>query len=214
STRSSAPSTCGRSAASQSVKVRRLLRANEAGGGARWRASASDRRSRQRLVDEHDRDVGDDRVDEARVGAVEGLRDHRLLVAEVLAVLVGDRLAQLGGQVDELRGALALRADEDLEQLGVDGHRGASAGSVAQGRASKVRARRGLGAQRTVIRRGVKPRLTVKVSTPGLRLPMPAFERCAADNPSRTPGWIWYESSPALRNSKPRPNRLPLPGWY
>ena len=39
-------------------------------------------------LDQHDRDVRDDRIDQLRVGAVEPFLDHRLFVVEVLAVLL------------------------------------------------------------------------------------------------------------------------------
>src|SRR6185369_4849813 len=84
--------------------------------------SASDHRSGERLVGEHDRNVRDDGVDEARGGAVETLLDHRLFVAEMLAVLLHQVRADLLRQLDELELALRLRADKDVEQLLVNGH--------------------------------------------------------------------------------------------
>src|ERR1700709_679485 len=86
------------------------------------RASASDGGGRERLLDEHDRDVGDDRIDQAGGGAVEPLLDHRLLIAEVLAVLLDQRRPHLAGELNQLQLTLGLRADQDFQQLGIDGH--------------------------------------------------------------------------------------------
>ena len=41
---------------------------------------------------------------------------------EVLAVLLHQLVAPLGGQLDELERALRLGADQDGEELGIDGH--------------------------------------------------------------------------------------------
>jgi len=77
----------------------------------------------QGLVDQHDRYVGNDRIHEVCRPGVEALGDHGLLVAEFLAVLLDEGTARLVVQVHELEWALGLGADENREQLRIDGHR-------------------------------------------------------------------------------------------
>src|SRR5436305_12911400 len=78
-----------------SQKPARSARVSEASNrgataGARRRVrrdpSAPDGGGGERLLDEHDRNVGDDRIDQAGSRAVEPLLHHRLLVPEGLAV--------------------------------------------------------------------------------------------------------------------------------
>src|SRR3954454_12462515 len=82
---------------------------------SRARASAPDGGGREGLLDQHDGDVGDDRIDQAGGGAVEPLLHDRLLVPEVLAVFLHQRPPQLPGELDQLQLALRLRADQDLQ---------------------------------------------------------------------------------------------------
>src|SRR6185436_20067229 len=84
---------------------------------------APDRGGEKGLIDQHDRDVGDDGIDETGGGAIEPLLDDRLLVAEVLPVSLHQQGADLFREVDELQLSLGLGADENLEQLGIDSHR-------------------------------------------------------------------------------------------
>src|SRR5690349_1537113 len=91
--------------------------------GRTARASATDGGGRERLLDQHDGNVRDDRVDETGVGAVEPLLDDRLLIPEVLPVLLDQQPTNLPRQLDDRQLAFGLRADQNLEQLGVNGHR-------------------------------------------------------------------------------------------
>ena len=75
------------------------------------------------LLDEHDRNVRDDRVDQPRGGAEQSLLDHRRLVAEMLPVLLRQHPADFRRQLDQLQLALRLGADEYLQQLRIDRHR-------------------------------------------------------------------------------------------
>src|SRR6476659_5721173 len=64
----------------------------------------------ERFVDEHDRDIADDRVDAVAFHALQSLLDDRLLAAELLAVFVAHRRAPSVRQRDELHLFLAERA--------------------------------------------------------------------------------------------------------
>ena len=78
----------------------------------------------ERLLDQHHRDVGDDRVHAPAGRAEEPFRHHRLLVLHPLAVLLHDVLRDVLPEAAERdrRAAVARGAGEDLEELGVDGH--------------------------------------------------------------------------------------------
>src|SRR5579862_6559534 len=54
---------------------------------------------RKGLLDEHDGDVRDDRVDQARGGTEQTLLDHRRLVAEMLPVLLRQHPADVRRQL-------------------------------------------------------------------------------------------------------------------
>ena len=73
----------------------------------RSRSGLAPRRLRpgERLVDQHHRDVRDDRIDEVGLLRVEALRDDGLLVAKFLAVLFDQRLAGRVLELDELERA-------------------------------------------------------------------------------------------------------------
>src|SRR5689334_17771763 len=100
--------------------ARRAPSAVRAGFGA---ASATRRlRARKGFVDEHDGNVRDDGIHEVRLLRVETLGHDRLLVAELLAILLDEGLARRLLQLDELERTLRLGADQNREQLGIDGH--------------------------------------------------------------------------------------------
>src|SRR5438876_652753 len=87
-----------------------------------FRPTSSGFGPRKRLVDQHDRNVGDDWIDEVGLPGVQALSHDRLLVAELLSVLIDELPARFFLQLDQLERALCLGADENRQQLGVDGH--------------------------------------------------------------------------------------------
>src|ERR1700682_1170661 len=76
------------------------------------------------FVDQHDRNVADDRIDAAALDALESLLDHRLLAPELLAELVAHGRGPGLADGDRLHLFFAERTSENLEQLGIDRHRG------------------------------------------------------------------------------------------
>src|SRR5262245_29185442 len=106
----------------RSAKVTRRTKASLRGVTRRRRSASRGLRAGKSFVDQHHRDVGHDRIDEIGLLRVEPLRDDGLLVAELLAVLLDEGLARRLLQLHELEGPLGLRADEDGEQLRIDGH--------------------------------------------------------------------------------------------
>src|SRR5262245_55483690 len=101
-------------------------RVGETARGGRDPLAARGLRPGKRLVDQHHRDVRHDRIHEVGLPRVETLRDDRLLVTKLLPVFFDERLARRFLQLHELQRALGLRANQNRQKLGVDGHVGNS----------------------------------------------------------------------------------------
>lgn len=78
------------------------------------------------FVNQHDGDIRDDRVNEARLWRVEPLFHHRLFATKLLAVFIRQRTPHFRREFNFLQRPLRLRADENREKLGIHGHESTS----------------------------------------------------------------------------------------
>jgi hypothetical protein len=76
----------------------------------------------ERFLDQHHRDVAHDRVEAPAARAAKTVLDDRLLVAELVAVAVGDLAPPLVRERHELDLFLADRAGEDFQKLRIYCH--------------------------------------------------------------------------------------------